>query len=78
VYQTLLPGGNNTRVMASEILINNNAMKFLIRERKYSQMSSVLQTGQAQGMHTMEKSIEQLKAKGLINIKTTSSIFTTE
>jgi len=71
VCQSLLPGENNTRVMASEILINNNAMKFLIRERKYSQMSSMLQTGQALGMYTMEKNIEQLKAKGLIDINST-------
>ncbi|SVC99296.1 uncharacterized protein METZ01_LOCUS352150, partial [marine metagenome] len=48
------------RVAAFEIMVCNQAIKTLIREAKIHQIPSVMQTGQRDGMISMEKSIEQL------------------
>ena len=50
--------------MASEILVNNNAIANLIREGKSSQVYSQLQIGGKFGMQTLEQSLSQLVAKG--------------
>jgi len=55
------------RVVATELLLNNSAMKNLIREGQYKLMGNVLQTGRAQGMHMLSDSIKDLCEKGLIN-----------
>lgn len=78
VYQVLLPGKSGARVMASEILLNNSAMKFLIREKKYSQMPNVLQTGRSSGMYLLAHSLEQLLAKGLIERETAEEVVKTK
>ena len=56
------------RVMAQEILINNNAIANLIREGKTAQIYSQLQTGGKFGMQTMEQCLANL-----INSKQISS-----
>jgi twitching motility protein PilT len=66
LLQRLLPSTKGGRVMASELLINSTAMKNLIRDRKYSLMRNVLQTGKAQGMYTLESSVNTLLRKGSI------------
>ncbi len=48
------------RVMAQEILINNNAIANLIREGKTAQIYSQLQTGGKFGMQTMEQCLANL------------------
>lgn len=48
------------RVAATEMLINNPAIKNLIRAEKMHQIPNVLQTSADQGMHTMEMSIKKL------------------
>jgi len=48
------------RVAATEMLINNAAIKNLIRNEKMHQIPNVLQTSRDQGMHTMEMSIREL------------------
>ncbi len=67
LFQLLLPqkqkGG---RVLALELLINNIAMKNLIREGKYTIMGNVLQTGRAQGMYMLKDNLKELFNKGLI------------
>ncbi|MEM9943730.1 MAG: PilT/PilU family type 4a pilus ATPase [Planctomycetota bacterium] len=60
VYQVLLPTKKGGRVPATEVLVNNNAMRNLIRENRFSSMSSVLQTGRKEGMYTLKKSIDRL------------------
>ncbi|MCQ6278269.1 type IV pilus twitching motility protein PilT [Bacillus sp. EB600] len=57
------------RVAATEIMINNAAIGNLIRNEKIHQISSVMQTSRAQGMHTLETSINELIGKGLIDRK---------
>ncbi len=54
------------RVAATEILINNAAIKNLIRNEKMHQIQNVLQTSRDQGMHTMEMDIRQKVKAGFI------------
>lgn len=56
----------NGRVASHEILIANPAVRNLIRENKIAQINSVLQTGQASGMQTMDQSLQSLVRQGLI------------
>lgn len=59
--QRLLPTKKtNGRVAATEMLVNNAAVKNLIRAEKMYQIPNVLQTSMDQGMHTMEMSIKRL------------------
>ena len=55
------------RVGAFEIMVCNPPIKNLIREAKIHQIPSVMQTGQREGMTTMEKSIEELIGTGVIS-----------
>lgn len=59
--QRLFPTLNTKgRVAATELLINNAAIKNLIRNEKMHQIPNVLQTSKDQGMHTMEMDMRQL------------------
>ena len=55
------------RVGAFEVMVCNAPIKNLIREAKIHQIPSVMQTGQREGMITMEKSIEDLIGRGDIS-----------
>jgi len=48
-------------------MVCNPAVRNLIREAKIHQIPSAMQTGQRDGMITMEKSIEKLIASKTIN-----------
>ncbi|KGP73879.1 type IV pilus twitching motility protein PilT [Pontibacillus yanchengensis] len=48
------------RRAATEILINNSAIKNLIRNEKIHQVPNIMQTSKAQGMHTLEMSVRNL------------------
>jgi twitching motility protein PilT len=75
LFQALLKG-NQTKscVLASELLLNNSAMKNLIREGRYSIMGNVLQTGRAQGMYTLKDNLRELHERGLIDDETMQSM----
>ena len=47
-------------------MVCNNAIQNLIREDKVFQIPSIMQTAMAEGMITMEKSVENLRAMGQI------------
>lgn len=67
VTQTLLPTADGTgRVAATEILIPDYAVRNLIRQRKLEQIYSVMQTGTARGMQTMEQSLAELVLRGAV------------
>lgn len=69
ISQQLVPRADNKgRVVACEILVTTPAVRNLIRENKVHQIYSVLQTGAAYGMITMEKSLRNLYEKGLISL----------
>jgi twitching motility protein PilT len=70
VTQQLLPTADGQgRCCASEVLIPTPAVRNLIREGKTHQLYSVMQTGGAQGMQTMDASLAQLVRAGKITRK---------
>jgi twitching motility protein PilT len=48
-------------------MIGTPAIRNLIREGKIAQMYSAIQTGQSNGMQTLDQNLKELMAKGLIN-----------
>jgi twitching motility protein PilT len=70
VTQQLLPTADGAgRVAACEVLVPNPAVRNLIREGKTHQIYSVLQTGSAQGMQTMDAALVGLVRSGRITQK---------
>ncbi len=63
----LLSADQSRRVLACEVLRANNAIANLIRERQLQQIYSVIQTGKAEGMVTMNESLRRLVAEGKID-----------
>ena len=71
ISQTLLLTVDQTRrVLACEVMRVNNAIANLIRERQLQQVYSVIQTGKAEGMVTMNDSLRRLVGDGLIDAET--------
>jgi len=60
ITQTLLKCATGGRVAAYEVMCSTPAVRNLIREDKVAQLYSAIQTGQAQGMQTLEQSIQSL------------------
>lgn len=58
--------GGRGRLCATEILVNTPAVANLIRTDKTHQIKNVMQTGRSLGMHTLEMSIREYLAQGLI------------
>jgi twitching motility protein PilT len=67
ISQTLLKKIGGGRVAAHEIMLGIPAIRNLIREDKVPQMYSVIQTGQSNGMQTMDQCLQRLVAQGLIS-----------
>ncbi|MET3605892.1 twitching motility protein PilT [Sphaerotilus sulfidivorans] len=57
----------NGRVAAHEIMLGTPAIRNLIREAKVAQMYSIIQTGQALGMQTLDQCLADLLRRGLIS-----------
>jgi twitching motility protein PilT len=55
---------------AQEILVANDAVRALIRERKTPQLYNVIQTGTREGMRTLEASLNEYVAAGLVSYET--------
>jgi twitching motility protein PilT len=72
--QMLVPTADGAgRCVAAEILMPTPAVRNLIRESKSHQIYSVLQTGAAHGMQTMDSSLAQLVRAGKITRKMAES-----
>jgi twitching motility protein PilT len=70
VTQQLLPTADGSgRAAACEVLVPNPAVRNLIREGKTHQIYSVLQTGSAQGMQTMDAALVSLVRTGKVSQK---------
>lgn len=70
VSQSLLPlAAGNGRVAARELLIVNAAVSTLIRDSKTHMIPSVIETGGKSGMHTLDKSLEDLVRRGLVRVE---------
>lgn len=67
--QQLLPkAGGRGRVLACEVMLVNHAIRSLIREQKIHQMYSVIQTGQKEGMRTMNQTLYELYVNRTITL----------
>jgi twitching motility protein PilT len=66
ISQSLLKKISGGRVAAHEIMIGTPAIRNLIREDKVAQMYSAIQTGQANGMQTLDQNLKELVKKGMI------------
>ncbi len=66
VAQTLLKKVGGGRVAAHEIMVGTSAIRNLIREDKIAQMYSMIQTGQTDGMQTLDQCLEKLVRDRLI------------
>ncbi|WP_419873957.1 type IV pilus twitching motility protein PilT [Candidatus Pristimantibacillus sp. PTI5] len=70
ISQRLLPmPSGKGRTAAFEVLVNTPAVANLIRSEKIYQIRSVMQTGKAQGMQTMEFALRELVQQGLVKIE---------
>ncbi|MBS9962629.1 type IV pilus twitching motility protein PilT [Vibrio alginolyticus] len=66
IAQKLLKRNGGGRIACHEIMMATPAIRNLIREDKVAQMYSVIQTGAAHGMQTMEQNARQLMAQGMV------------
>lgn len=64
--QQLLPLPGGGRMVATELLIANSAVRNCIREGKTSQIKGIMQTGASLGMHTMDQDLARLVSEGYI------------
>ena len=66
ITQALCKKKTGGRIAACEILIGTVAVRNLIREAKVHQIPSAMQTGQNLGMQTLDMSLKDLVARGVI------------
>lgn len=59
-----------SRIVVSELMMANNAVRNHIREGKTAQIKSTMQTCAASGMHSMDQDLARMYAEGLISRKT--------
>jgi len=68
--QRLLPTTDGSgRAAAIEVLVNTPAVSNLIRSEKVHQIRSVMQTGKAQGMQTLEMALRELLQQRRISVE---------
>ncbi len=67
--QRLIPRISGGLVPAYELLINNNAVQNLIRERRTQEVNTVLETGSESGMLEMNRSLAELVHKGEVSVE---------
>ena len=68
ISQRLFPTPKKeSRRAALEILLNNSAVANLIRNEKNHQIQNVMQTSRAQGMMTLEASVQELVTANAIS-----------
>lgn len=68
--QRLVPAVAGGRVCAAEIMVANAAVRALIREGKTFQLDTAIQTGAAEGMQTMDRTLAKLVQTGVVNYET--------
>lgn len=67
--QRLIPRISGGRIPAYELLINNNAISNLIREKRTHEISNVIETSSEEGMVDMNRSLIELVQKGEISME---------
>jgi twitching motility protein PilT len=69
VSQALLPRIGGGRIVASEVMIANTAVRSLIRDDKVHQLQGIIEIGQKYGMQTMNQDLARLFHKGQVSMK---------
>ena len=67
--QRLIPRVSGGLVPAYELLINNNAVSNLIRERRTNELNLVIETGTENGMIDLNRSLVELVRRGEITVE---------
>jgi len=67
--QRLIPRISGGMIPAYELLINNNAVSNLIREKRTHEVETVIETGRADGMISMNHSLSELVSRGEITVE---------
>ncbi len=71
VSQTLIPSRDgSSRHLATEVMVNNTAIKNLIRENKIFQIKNIIESGGKEGMQTMDQSLKFLMETNRIDQRT--------
>lgn len=68
--QRLIPRISGGRIPAYELLINNNAVANLIREKRTHEINTVIETSSGEGMIDMNRSLVELVSRGEISMET--------
>jgi twitching motility protein PilT len=66
-YQNLVPRTTGGRVAAFDVLVATEAVRNLIREGRTRQIRNVITTSQKDGMQSLEASLSELVATGLVS-----------
>ena len=64
--QRLIPAIGGGRVVATELLLANSAVRNIIREGKSHQIDAVIQTSSREGMQTMDRTLVNFVQEGRI------------
>lgn len=67
--QRLIPRISGGLIPAYELLINNNAVSNLIREKRIHEINTVIETSSGEGMIDMNRSLAELVRKGEITVE---------
>jgi twitching motility protein PilT len=67
--QRLIPRISGGLIPAYELLINNNAVANLIRERRIHEVDTVIETSSSEGMIDMNRSLAELARSGEITVE---------
>ena len=73
ISQRLLPKVNGGRVLATEIMVANSAVRNTIREGKTHQLPNIIQTSASEGMISLDKVLAELVSRGDITVDTALS-----
>jgi twitching motility protein PilT len=68
ISQRLLPKVSGGRVLATEVMVVDSAIKNLIREGKIHQIPNVIQTSSSEGMISLDKVLAELVSKGEVSV----------
>lgn len=68
VSQRLLPRNSGGRVVATEIMMANSAVRNIIREGKTHQLQNTIQTSASEGMISLDKALAELVSGGEITL----------
>ena len=69
IAQRLLPKADGTgRVVCTEVLVMNDGVRALLRDRRFQQVLSMIEIGSKDGMVTFDESIANLYTAGMISL----------